>query len=243
MKKTRITLAMLLAAFTLNTAIAQDVQHKKANAYAAATQTKESQTATSPQEALQKLKQGNKRFKEGKMLNRNYKSQVKETAKGQYPYAVVLSCLDSRTSAELIFDQGLGDVFNARIAGNFENEDILGSMEFACKAAGAKLIMVVGHTNCGAVKGACDKVEMGNLTHVIQQISPSVDATQTTGERSSKNHDFVEAVAKQNVLQSISDIRSRSTILSEMEKKGEIMIVGGMYNLETGEVEFYEEKI
>ncbi len=243
MKKGKMILTMLVALFVINEVTAQNPQTKKSTASSAGTQTKESQSLTTPQEALQKLKDGNMRFVEGKMLKRNYNAQVKETAKGQYPLAVVLSCLDSRTSSELIFDQGLGDVFNARVAGNFENEDILGSMEFACKAAGAKLIVVVGHTNCGAVKGACDKVEMGNLTNVMNQIKPAVNATNTTGERSSKNHEFVEAVSKQNVLQTINDIRSRSSILSEMEQKGEIMIVGGMYNLETGKVEFYNEKI
>lgn len=203
------------------------------------TQTKEMQTALTPQQSLQKLKDGNKRFIEGKMIKRNYNMQVKESAKGQYPFAVILSCLDSRTSSEIIFDQGLGDVFNARVAGNFENEDILGSMEFACKAAGAKLVVVLGHTNCGAVKGACDKVEMGNLTNVIKQITPAVEASKTEGERSSKNHEFVEAVAKQNVMATVNDIRQRSAILKEMEQKGEIKLVGGMYNLETGVVEFY----
>ena len=234
---------MLVALLVINEATAHNPQTKRAAASSAGTQTKESQALTTPQEALQKLKEGNMRFVEGKMLKRNYNAQVKETAKGQYPLAVVLSCLDSRTSSELIFDQGLGDVFNARVAGNFENEDILGSMEFACKAVGAKLIVVVGHSICGTVKGACDKVEMGNLTNVMNQIKPAVNATNTTGERSSKNHEFVEAVSKQNVLQTINDIRSRSSILSEMELKGEIMIVGGMYNLETGKVEFYDEKI
>lgn len=238
MKKTKMTLAMLITALAINTAFAGDESGKSSQ-----TITKEVQSTITPAQALQRLKDGNKRFVDGKMMVRDYNAQVKETSKGQYPHAVVLSCLDSRTSSELIFDQGLGDVFNARVAGNFENEDILGSMEFACKAAGAKLIVVVGHTNCGAVKGACDKVEMGNLTHVIQQITPSVETTQTVGERNSKNHEFVEAVSKQNVLQTINDIRKRSNILSEMEKKGEIMIVGGMYNLETGKVDFYDGKL
>jgi len=202
--------------------------------------TKEAQAALTPKQSLQMLKDGNKRFSEDKLLKRNYSEEVKQTAKGQYPHSVILSCLDSRTSSELIFDQGMGSVFNARVAGNFENTDILGSMEFACKAAGAKLVLVVGHTNCGAIKGACDNVQLGNLTNVIEQIKPATEQVQNIeGERNSKNQNYVEAVAKENVLQTIRDIRKNSPILTEMESKGEIMIVGGMYNLETGVVEFY----
>jgi len=202
--------------------------------------TKDDLAALTPNQALQKLKEGNKRFSENNLLVRNYPDEVKQTAKGQYPHSVILSCLDSRTSSELIFDQGLGSVFNARVAGNFENIDILGSMEFACKVAGSKLIVVVGHSNCGAVKGACDNVQLGNLTNVIEQIKPATERVKNVeGERNSKNHDYVEAVAKENVLQTIKDIRKNSSVLSEMESKGEIMIVGGMYNLETGIVEFY----
>lgn len=182
--------------------------------------TKEAQTSLTPSQALQKLKDGNKRFSENKLLKRNYAEEVKKTAVGQYPHSVILSCLDSRTSTELIFDQGLGSVFNARVAGNFENTDILGSMEFACKVAGAKLIVVVGHSNCGAVKGACDNVQMGNLTSVIEQIKPVMEQVKNVqGERNSKNHDYVEAVAKENVLQTINDIRNNSPILSEYEAK------------------------
>ncbi len=202
--------------------------------------TKDAQNAITPKKALQMLVEGNQRFSEDKLLKRNYSEEVKQTAKGQYPHSVILSCLDSRTSSELIFDQGLGSVFNARVAGNIENIDILGSMEFACIAAGAKLILVVGHSNCGAVKGACDNVQLGNLTNLIDQIKPAAEQVKNVeGERNSNNHDFVEAVAKENVLQTIQDIRKRSPILAEMESKGEIMIVGGMYNLETGVVEFY----
>lgn len=202
--------------------------------------TKEAQSVLTPNQALQKLKEGNKRFTGDKLLKRNYPEAVKQTAKGQYPHSVILSCLDSRTSSELIFDQGLGSVFNARVAGNIENIDIIGSMEFACKVAGAKLILVVGHTNCGAVKGACDNVQLGNLTNIIDQIKPATEQVKNVeGERNSKNQDYVEAVAKENVLQTIRDIRKNSPILSDMESKGEILIVGGMYNLETGVVEFY----
>ena len=204
--------------------------------------TKESQAALTPKQALQKLKEGNKRFAGNKLTTRNYAEEVKQTAKGQYPHSVILSCLDSRTSSELIFDQGLGSIFNARVAGNFENTDILGSMEFACKAAGAKLILVVGHSNCGAVKGACDNVQLGNLTNVIEQIKPATEQVKNVeGERNSKNHVYVEAVAKENVLKTINDIRERSPILAEMESKGEIMIVGAMYDLETGKVNFMQD--
>ncbi len=206
--------------------------------------TAESQAALTPQQALQLLKDGNKRFAENKLVTRNYAEEVKQTAKGQFPHSVILSCLDSRTSSELIFDQGLGSVFNARVAGNFENTDILGSMEFACKAAGSKLILVVGHSSCGAVKGACDNVQLGNLTNVIEQIKPATEQVKyVVGERNSKNHDYVEAVAKENVLQTIIDIRKRSPILAEMEGKGEILIVGAMYDLETGKVEFLQETV
>jgi carbonic anhydrase len=176
----------------------------------------------------------------GKSLHRDYIDAAHETAAGQYPYAIILSCVDSRTSSEIIFDQNLGDVFNARIAGNFVNTDILGSMEFACKVAGAKLILVVGHNKCGAVKGACDHVELGNLTNVIREISPAVEnVTSVPGERNSKNDTFVEAVSKENVLLALKEIREKSTLLKEMEQKGEIMIVGGMYDLKSGKVEFY----
>ncbi len=235
MKKSILFTTALLCASTLIMQ-AQNKNPKAKNGV----QTKEMQTSHTPKQALQELKEGNQRFVSGKMIKRDFKSQVKQSAKGQYPSAVLLSCIDSRTSSELIFDLGMGDVFNARIAGNFENTDIIGSMEFACKVAGAKLIAVIGHSNCGAVKGACDKVALGNLTNVINQIQPAVEAVKdVNGERNSKNHDFVEAVSKGNVLMTMNDIREKSPILKEMETKGEIMIVGGMYNLETGVVEFY----
>jgi len=205
------------------------------------TMTKEKQQNITPQQALQKLKDGNNRFVTGKLLDRNLNDQVKATANGQFPYAIVLSCVDSRTSTELIFDEGLGDVFNARIAGNFINTDILGSMEFACKVAGAKLILVVGHNKCGAIKGACDNVELGNLTHVIDEIKPAVDNVKNIdGERNSHNDDFVQAVAEENVRLAIKEISEKSSILNEMEKKGEIIIVGAMYDLGTGKVTFLQ---
>lgn len=205
------------------------------------TMTKEKQKSITAEQALQKLKDGNKRFVSGKQLKRNLNEQVTTTAKGQFPYAVVLSCIDSRTSTELIFDEGLGDVFNARIAGNFVNTDILGSMEFACKVAGSKLILIVGHSKCGAIKGACDNVQLGNLTHVIDEIKPAVDNVKNIdGERNSHNDAFVHAVAEENIKLSIKEIREKSSILNEMEKKGEIIIVGAMYNLETGKVDFFQ---
>ena len=208
----------------------------------AETMTKQAQEATTPAQALQKLKDGNARFVGGKTLNYDYLGQVQETAAGQYPYASVVSCLDSRTSTELIFDQGIGDVFNARVAGNIVNRDILGSLEFASKAAGSKLIAVVGHTKCGAVKGACDHVKLGNLTGLLEKIEPAVAATPSPGgaDRSSKNAVFVDKVAMQNVRQAMAGIRSQSPILSQMEKAGQIRIVGAMHDIETGKVTFLD---
>lgn len=205
------------------------------------TQTKESQAQITPAKAKEILLEGNQRFVNKQRLNRDYLQQVNETSGGQYPFAVVLSCIDSRTPSELIFDQGLGDIFNARIAGNIVNEDILGSMEFACKVAGSKLIVVLGHTKCGAVKGACDQVELGNLSGLLHKIKPAVDAVQTDGERSSKNGAFVEKVAEKNVVNMMEEIQQKSPILREMIENGQIGIVGGMYHVETGAVEFYGE--
>ena len=205
-----------------------------------ATMTKQSQSATTPADALQKLKDGNARFVAGRSTNHDYLRQVKQTASGQYPYASVVSCLDSRTSTELIFDQGIGDVFNARVAGNIANPDILGSLEFASKVAGAKLIAVVGHTKCGAVKGACDHVELGNLTGLLNRIEPAVAATPSTGgaDRSSKNAAFVDKAAEQNVRRVMGTIRKQSPVLRQMESAGAIKIVGAMHDIETGKVTF-----
>jgi carbonic anhydrase len=204
------------------------------------TQTKELQTDLSPARALEILKEGNKRFINNLKANRNLLQQVNETAEGQFPFAVILSCIDSRTSAELVFDQGLGDIFSVRIAGNFVNEDILGSMEFACKAAGSKLVVVLGHSQCGAVKGACDDVKMGNLTAMLAKIRPAVDRANTTGERNSGNAEFVQNVANVNVDIAMEEIRRRSPILKEMEDNGEIDIIGGMYDVGSGEVVFHD---
>lgn len=208
------------------------------------THNKESQTSMTPEMAINILKEGNERFVSNLKFNRNLLQQVNETRDGQWPFAVVLSCIDSRTSAELVFDQGLGDIFSVRIAGNIVNEDILGSMEFACKVAGSKFIVVLGHTKCGAVKGACDHVELGNLTTLLAKLQPAVSCeTQTTLNRNSSNAVFVENVAKINVEEVVGEIQAKSPILKEMIDKGEIGICGAMYNVETGQVEFYEQTL
>ncbi len=204
------------------------------------TLTKEMQAAITPSKALELLKEGNKRFVSNLKVNRNLLQQANETSDGQHPFAVILSCIDSRTSAELIFDQGLGDIFSVRIAGNIVNEDILGSMEFACKVAGSKIIVVLGHTKCGAVKGACDHVEMGNLTALLTKIRPAVDSeTDTKENRNSNNSVFVENVATINVKRTVKAIMERSSILKEMIESGQIEIVGGTHDITTGEVTFY----
>jgi carbonic anhydrase len=206
------------------------------------TLTKEMQAAITPSMALQLLKEGNKRFVDNLKVNRNLLQQANDTSDGQYPFAVILSCIDSRTSAELIFDQGLGDVFSIRIAGNIINEDILGSMEFGCKVAGSKIIVILGHTKCGAIKGACDHVEMGKLTTLLTKIRPAVDdETATKENRNSSNSIFVENVATINVKRTVKSITERSPILKEMIESGEIGIVGGTHDITTGEVTFYPE--
>jgi len=205
--------------------------------------TKETQATMTPQKALQFLREGNHRFQQNLKANRNLLEQVNDTSEGQFPFATILSCIDSRVSAELVFDQGLGDIFSVRIAGNFVNEDILGSMEFACKLAGTKLIVVLGHTSCGAVKGACDDAKMGNLTKLIEKITPAVNAvTEPTDVtlRNSSNLEFVDTVSEKNVILTIERIHKESPILAEMERNGEIKIIGAMYNINTGEVKFYE---
>ena len=204
--------------------------------------TKDTQTLMTPQTSLTALKEGNERFINGNQVTRNLNAQVEDTSLGQYPFATVLHCIDSRVSAEHIFDQGIGDLFSIRIAGNFVNEDILGSMEFACKLAGTKVLVVLGHTACGAVKGACDHARMGNLTALINKLEPAVDAVSSPAnesERTSANIDFVNAVAAKNVEMTMADIREKSQILKEMEANEEIQIVGGMYDIATGKVSFY----
>lgn len=207
------------------------------------TLTKEMQNSITPEEALALLKEGNKRFINNLKANRNLLQQANETSDGQHPFAVILSCIDSRTSAEIIFDQGLGDIFSVRIAGNIINEDILGSMEFACKVAGSKIIAVLGHSACGAVKGACDHVEMGNLTALLSKIRPAVDdETTVTENRNSGNSEFVDKVTLLNVKRTMKSILQRSTILKEMIDKNEIMLVGGVHELASGEVTFYADE-
>lgn len=208
------------------------------------THTKETQSTVTPTMALQYLKEGNQRFVNNLKFNRNLLQQVNETRDGQWPFAVILSCIDSRTSAELIFDQGLGDIFSVRIAGNIANEDILGSMEFACKVAGSKLIVVLGHSKCGAVKGACDHVEMGNLSALLSKIKPAVDAeSETVANRNSGNATFVENVAAINVFKTVEAIQANSPILNGLIQNGDIGICGAMYNVESGVVEFYENSL
>ena len=205
--------------------------------------TRQTQATMTPQKALQYLKEGNQRFQNNLKANRNLLEQVNDTSDGQFPFATILSCIDSRVSAELVFDQGLGDIFSVRIAGNFINEDILGSMEFASKLAGTKLIVVLGHTSCGAVKGACDDAKLGNLTAMLSKIKPAVNAVSEPTEKSlrnSKNSEFVDNVAEKNVLIAIENIRKHSPILKEMEDNNDIAIVGGMYDINTGAIAFYE---
>ncbi len=205
------------------------------------TLTKEMQDKITPKQAIELLMEGNKRFVNNLKINRNLLQQANETSDGQHPFAVILSCIDSRTSAELIFDQGLGDIFSVRIAGNISNEDILGSMEFGCKLAGSKIIVVLGHSHCGAVKGACDHVEMGNLTGLLNKIAPAVEAEKTvTGDRSSANKEFVAKVTEINVDKTVDKILSDSPIIKEMVDAGQIGIVGAIHNIETGEVTFKE---
>ena len=208
------------------------------------TLTKEMQAAITPTMALDLLKEGNKRFINNMKVNRNLLQQANETSDGQHPFAVILSCIDSRTSAELIFDQGLGDVFSVRIAGNIINEDILGSMEFGCKIAGSKIIVVLGHTKCGAVKGACDHVEMGNLTALLSKLQPAIyDEKTVTDSRNSDNEEFVEKVSTINVKRTVHAIMERSPILKEMIENGECGIIGGNHNITTGEVSFYDDTL
>lgn len=203
------------------------------------TQTKESQNNLTPQQALDLLIEGNKRFVANKNVSRDIPQQVKDTATGQFPFAALLGCIDSRVPSEVVFDQGIGDIFNTRIAGNFINEDILGSLEFACKVAGSKVIVVLGHTHCGAVKGACDGVELGNLTSMLKKINPAVEAvTDITENRNSSNKEFVQKVADINVALSVQNILANSEVLKEMHDNNEIMIVGAMYDIETGKVSF-----
>ena len=200
--------------------------------------TKEERDRMTPDQVIAEMKKGNERFRAGKMVPHDYLAQKRSSASGQFPAAVVLGCVDSRAPAELLFDVGIGEAFNARIAGNVVNDDLLGSMEFACAVAGAKAVVVFGHTACGAVKGAIDDVEMGNLTGLLARIKPAISATTFDGEKSSKNAAYVDAVARTNVVVALDNIRRRSPILADLEKKGSIRVAGAMYDMTTGKVEF-----
>jgi carbonic anhydrase len=205
------------------------------------THTKDTQNDLTPELALDILKEGNERFVNNIKAHRNLLEQVNETSSGQFPFAAVLSCIDSRTSAELIFDQGLGDIFSIRIAGNILNDDILGSMEFACKLAGSKLIVVLGHTKCSAIEGACNNVVLGHVTTLFDKIKPAIaDETKTIENRTAKNSTFLRNVTVNNVFLTVQKVREESSILLELEQKGQIKIVGGLYDVDTGQVVFYE---
>jgi carbonic anhydrase len=200
--------------------------------------TKEKRDSMTPAQVMDELKKGNERFRTGKMLGRDYLAEKQSSAKGQYPAAVILGCVDSRVPAEIVFDTGIGDTFIGRVAGNVVNDDMLGSMEFACAVSGAKVVLVLGHTACGAVKGAIDDVVLGNLTGLLARIKPAIPATRFDGEKSSKNAAYVDAVGRTNVRLGIAEIRRRSPILEDLEKKGSIQIAGAMYDLTTGMVDF-----
>jgi carbonic anhydrase len=233
MKSPAVALAVALTCFWAFGAVHADA--------AGVALTQEAQAAITPAKALEMLKQGNERFVRRKMKKRDLLAQVKQTSKGQFPFAAIVSCLDSRTQPEYVFDQGIGDIFVARVAGNFVNDDILGSLEFATKLAGAKLIVVMGHTECGAVKGACDMAQLGLLTATLANINPAVTSVQ--GEytpRTSKNDKFVQAVTELNVKLTMQKLRTRSVVLREMIDKGEIGLVGAMYDVSNGKVTFYE---
>lgn len=204
----------------------------------AAAMSKEDRDKLSPDAIIEMMKRGNERFRSGQMLQHDYLAQKRASAAGQYPAAVILSCIDSRAPAEIILDMGIGDTFNARVAGNIANDDLLGSLEFACAVAGAKVVLVMGHTACGAIKGAIDGARLGNLTQLLDKIKPAVEATRYAGERSSKNYEFVDAVAVTNVRLTIADIRRRSEVLAGLEKDGKIKVAGSMYHLSGGRVEF-----
>jgi len=207
----------------------------------AGTMTGELLDSMTPETILQRFKEGNKRFLDGKMLHRDYLKQVEVTAAGQHPYAIVVSCIDSRKPAEIIFDKGIGDIFNARVAGNFVNTDILGSIEYACKVSGAKLIVIMGHSSCGAIKSACDHVQLGNITAMLANIQPALDSVKGfDNSRNSKNDAFVQAVTKENVLLAKAKILKDSPIIKDMVDRNQVVIACCMYNVANGQVTFYE---
>lgn len=230
-------LALIACALGLaNLTFADDTQHKTV-------MTAETQAAMTPQQALQRLKEGNQRFVDGKMKNRDLLSQAASTAAKQYPFVVVLNCIDSRTPPEIIFDQGIGDMFAARIAGNIQNDDILGSLEFSTHITGAKLIAVIGHTSCGAIRGACEKATLGNLTGLLQKIQPAIkQAAKETGKADCANAAFIDQAAKDNVLLVMKQIQARSPVISKLIKEGKVGIIGGIQDLATGKVTFFDDK-
>lgn len=241
--KTSLLRFSLVAGFAAIIAVATGCQSSSCCSKQAAVvpTTQQVQSAMTPQQALAALKAGNERFVSDHPLRRDFPADVKATASGQYPFAVVLSCLDSRQPIEIVLDQGIGDIFSARVAGNVLNDDILGSMEFACKVSGAKLIAVIGHSNCGAIKGAVDDAQLGSLTGLLAKVKPAIAAVPAGVQpRTSKNYAFVDAVSEANVKLVLQEIRERSPVLREMLDKGEIGIVGGLYDLKTGKVQFYE---
>jgi carbonic anhydrase len=201
--------------------------------------TKAQRDGMTPDQVIDAMKRGNERFRQGKRVTRSFLNEQKASASGQFPAAVILSCIDSRAPAEIIMDAGIGDTFNARVAGNIANEDILGSMEFACQLSGAKVVLVLGHTKCGAIKGAIDNAQLGNLTALLHKIQPAVTATTYAGERSANNYEFVDAVARKNVELTMADIRQRSAVLRDLAEAGSIKIVGAMYNVETAGIDFF----
>jgi len=203
--------------------------------------TKEQRDRLTPAQVLHELKKGNERFRSGAMVSRDYRAQQRSSARAQFPACVALGCVDSRVPAEVIFDVGIGDMFSARVAGNVINDDLLGSLEFSCALAGSKVVLLLGHTNCGAIKGAIDDVDLGNLTGLLARVKPAISATKYGGEKSSKNGAYVDAVARTNVLLGLDNIRRRSPILAELEQKKMIQVVGAMYDLATGSVEFLSE--
>ena len=244
---TRLTLFALLIAASMTTACAQTPATGSMSTPEprdpTVALTAETQAALSPMDVLQALKDGNKRFIDGPPLERDFMKQVRETAGGQYPMAAILGCIDSRVPHEIVFDKGVGDVFSARVAGNFVNTDILGSLEFATAVAGAKVIVVLGHTECGAVKGACDHVQLGNLTSTLANLAPALYAVQDVdGPRASSNKAFVQAVAEENVRQTVRNIADRSRVLRERVASGDLLIVGAMHDVHSGTVTFFEDE-
>ena len=244
MPRTTRTLPLLAFLLVGTTACAQTAPAVDAERDLSAALTAETQASLTPMEVVQLLKDGNERFVEDRPLERDFLGQVRQTAGGQYPMAAVLGCIDSRVPHEIVFDKGVGDIFSARVAGNFVNTDILGSLEFATAVAGSKVVVVLGHTECGAVKGACDNVELGNLTATLANIAPAVYAVgDIEGPRSSANADFVHAVAHENVEMTVRNMVERSPIMHGLVEEGKLVVIGAMHDVSTGEVTFFEDSM